>query len=65
MKMTIKVTDRRGKYASKTYEVEADKEFLAYAKATDQFIKENGHPPYQPGTRMSTYFSRFANERVA
>lgn len=60
----IKVTDRRGKYGSRVYEVEGEQEFNAYAKATERFIKDVGHPPYKPGQRMSVYYSRFWNERV-
>jgi hypothetical protein len=60
----MKVTDRRGKYEAKVYAVEAEQEFNACAKAVDKFIKENGHPPYQPGKRMSVYYSRFNVECV-
>jgi hypothetical protein len=61
---TIQVSDRRGKYPSKTYTVEAEQEFLAYGPATEQFIKDNGHRARGPSERMSSYYSRFWNQRV-
>ena len=64
MKYNIKVTDSRGKYPAKTYEVEATSEVLAYGVATQQFIRDNNHPPRGPNQRMSQYYSRFWNARV-
>jgi hypothetical protein len=61
---TIQVSDRRGKYPSKTYMIEAEQEFLAYGPATEQFIKDNGHRARGPSERMSSYYSRFWNQRV-
>lgn len=61
----IKVTDKRGKYPSKTYTVEAEQEFLAYGPATEQFIKENGHRARGPAERVSSYYARFWNEVAA
>jgi hypothetical protein len=63
-KFTIQVSDRRGKYAARTYAVEADEEFLAYGEATERFIKDNHHRPRGPSERMSSYYSRFWNEVV-
>lgn len=60
----IRVTDARGKYPPKVYTVEAGREFEAYGPATQQFIKDNNHPPYKPGQRQSVYFARFQNQRV-
>jgi hypothetical protein len=60
----IEVSDKKGKYPSKIYEVQADEEFLAYGPATEQFIKDNNHPPFKPGQRISQYYSRFWNKAV-
>lgn len=60
----IKVTDRLGKYESRTYEVEAEQEFIAYGKATEQFIKDVGHRPRGPVERVSSYYARFWNAAV-
>jgi hypothetical protein len=62
MKVKIQITDLRGKYATKVYEVEVDPtspEFLWYGAPLKQFISDNNHPPYKPGTRSSVYYSRF------
>jgi hypothetical protein len=65
MKMfTIRVTDRRGKYPSTTYTVEAPEELLAYGEATEQFIKDNKHRPRGASERVSVYYSRFWNQPV-
>lgn len=60
----IKVSDKRGKYPSKVYVVEADQEFLAYAEATQKFIRDNGHRARGPAERISSYLARFWNEAV-
>lgn len=60
----IRVSDQRGKYPSKTYQVEAEEEFLAYGPATKQFIKDIGYRGRGPTERMSSYYSRFWNEVV-
>jgi hypothetical protein len=65
MKFRIKVSDQRGKYQPRTYEVEASEAMMAYGEATNQYIRDNNHPPYKPGKqRVSSYFSRFWNEVV-
>jgi hypothetical protein len=75
-KLAVKVTDRRGKYPSKTYQVEVsspdneeltswEQEMTAYGIACEQFIKDNNHPPRGPAQRSSSYYSRFWNEVVA
>jgi hypothetical protein len=64
MKFRIKVSDQRGKYLPRTYEVEASEAMAAYGEATNRYIKDNNHPPYKPGKRVSVYFSRFWNEIV-
>lgn len=63
-KFKIQVTDKKGKYPTKVYEVEAEQEFLAYGEATDRFIKDNGHRARGPAERMSTYFARFWNQVI-
>ncbi len=63
-KFFIKVTDRRGKYPTKVYEVEAEQEFLAYGPATQQFIKDNGHRGIGMSERTSSYYARFWNQPV-
>lgn len=60
----IKVSDRKGKYESKVYEIEAEQEFLAYMPATEQFIKDSGHRARGMSERVSSYYSRFWNEVV-
>jgi hypothetical protein len=57
----ITVTDRMGKYPSRTYEIEAEQEFLAYGPATERFIKDNNHRARGPAERLSSYYSRFWN----
>ena len=57
----VTVTDRQGKYASKTYRVRADEECLAYAEATNRFITDNKHPKIKNGQRLSAYYGRFWN----
>lgn len=62
-KYSVTVTDRRGKYAPREYVVEAETELGAYGPATEQYIKDNNHPPYRSGVdRMSVYYRRFWNE---
>ena len=62
--MRIKVTDRRGKYPAREYDVQATDAFLAYAEATERFIQDSGHRIRKAGERASTYYARFWNERV-
>lgn len=63
-KFRIEVSDRKGVYPSRVYEVEAEQEFEAYGHATNQFIKDNDHPPRKPTQRVSTYFQRFWNHAI-
>ena len=60
----IKVTDRRGKFPAKVYEVQAEQELFAYVPATERFIAENGIKPRGKAQRISSYYSRFWNEVV-
>lgn len=67
IKVKIKVSDQRGKYPAKTYEVEVEKDspqFLWYGEPTEQFIKDNNHPPRKVAQRISVYYSRFWAEVV-
>ena len=65
MEHNIKVTDARRKYPTKIYRVDAASELLAYGLATEQFIKDNNHPPRKSTQRMSQYYARFWNEVVS
>lgn len=60
----IEVSDKRGKFAPRRYTVWAEREFLAYGPATEQFIKDNGYRPRNPTERMSQYYARFYNTCV-
>ena len=61
----IQVSDTKGKYAAQVFQVEAEQEFLAYATATELYIKAVGHPARKPTQRMSSYYARFWNKVVA
>lgn len=62
--MTIEVSDRRGKYPTRTYVVADTLPFLAYGTATQQYIKDVGHPPYVRGKSFSAYVARFQNRVI-
>lgn len=59
MRYNVTVEDRRGKYARRSYTVEATQVFLAEGEAVDMFIRDSGHPPYRAGQSMSAYYRRF------
>jgi len=63
-KFRIEVSDRKNVYPSRIYDVEASQEFEAYGPATDQFIRDNNHPPRKNNQRISSYLQRFWNRAV-
>lgn len=64
--VSVMVTDRRGKFPPRTYQVaHNDPEFLVYGPAIERFIMDNGIKPRGPSQRMSAYYARFWAEVVA
>lgn len=61
-KFEVTVTDRRNKFAPKTYTVEASSELMSYGEATERYIKDHGIKPRGPSQRASQYYARFWNE---
>lgn len=61
----FKVSDSRGKYAPKVYEVDVgdkvgfDRWVVGTSAAVKNFIRDNNHPPYQVGKSYSRYHARF------